>query len=62
MKKYLVRIPWHCAVLINIEAENEVEAIEKAYREAHPNLCHQCSNDIEIDEYNADQEAWAEEV
>jgi len=62
MKNYLARIPWNCTVLVKVEAENENEAIEKALKKCNPNLCHQCSNEIEIDEYNADQEAWAEEI
>lgn len=51
MPKYLVRTPWHCSFLVEVEAENEKEALEKSWNH-HPNICHQCSNEIELGDAN----------
>jgi len=63
MKKYLVRIPWHCTFLVKVDAEDENEAKEKAETSAeYPSLCHYCSEEIEIDEMNDDIDIHVEEI
>jgi hypothetical protein len=62
MKKYSVSIPWHCCVYVEVEAEDEKEAIEKALKDVYPNLCHQCANEVEMCEQNDDCEIDVEEL
>jgi len=60
MKTYSVSIPWHCDVLVIVEAESEDEALLKAETSVYPCLCHQCSEDINIGERNTDAEPTIE--
>jgi hypothetical protein len=62
MKKYRVRIPYFCTVLVEVEAENEEEAKDAAVSEVYPSLCHECSNTVEMDEMNDDAEISVEEA
>ena len=55
-KAYNVSIPWHCTVFVEVEAEDEYLAKEKALKECCWNLCHQCSDRVEIGEVNFDYE------
>jgi hypothetical protein len=61
MPKYLVSIPYHCAFLVKVEAENKEQAIRKADT-CFPNLCHQCSDEIEIGEANDSYDADVQEI
>jgi hypothetical protein len=54
MNKYSVSIPWHCSVFVKVEAENEEQARDKAIEKATPFLCHHCSENIELGEFNDD--------
>lgn len=62
MKKYFVSIPWNCSVFCEVEAENKEQAIEKAFLEISPSLCRQCSDEIELDEFNDNIEISVEEI
>jgi len=55
-KKYSVSIPWHCSVVVEVEAENAEEAAEKALNDVNPTLCHQCSDEVELGDCNVDFE------
>lgn len=61
MTKYLVSIPYHCCFLVKVEAENEEQAIRKS-NTVFPNLCHQCSDEIEIGEANDSYEPDVQEL
>jgi hypothetical protein len=58
----MVIIPWHATVFVEVDAENKKEAEEKALDEAYPSLCHQCSNEIQIDEINDSAEIDISEI
>ena len=62
MKKYIVRIPYFCTFLVEVEADSPAEGEGMAMSKAYPSLCHQCSNEIEIDEMNDAAEITVEEV
>lgn len=62
MKKYFVRIPYFCTVMVEVEADSPAEAIDLAVSNAFPSLCHQCSDEIEMDAMNDDAEITAEEI
>lgn len=49
-------IPWHCSVIIEVEADNKEDAKDKALLAAHPSLCHQCSGQIQLEDANMDIE------
>lgn len=49
MPKYSVAIEVHATMYVEVEADSEEEAKEKAETEAYePTLCWQCANDVEI--------------
>jgi hypothetical protein len=50
MKKWIVVLPVHASTYVRVEAETEEEAIEEAFKHVHVGLCHQCSDEIQIDE------------
>jgi hypothetical protein len=58
--RYFVSIPVYASATYYIEAESEQEAIQKAFDEGLPNICHQCSGDVEISDFNTECEATAE--
>lgn len=50
LKKYSVAIKVNATMYVEVEADSEEEAREKAWSEAYePSLCHQCSDEMEID-------------
>jgi hypothetical protein len=61
-KKWSVSIPWHASVCVRVEADTAEEAIEKAIEIAQPSLCHQCSDEIELGEWNNEVSSDAIEV
>jgi hypothetical protein len=48
MKKYKVKVPFLCSFSISVEADNEDEAVDKAFEDACPRICQQCGKDITI--------------
>ena len=52
MQKYIVSIPIYASCIVKVEAKSKEEAIEKAEQEFYPSLCHQCSHDIELGEFD----------
>jgi hypothetical protein len=61
IKKYSVSIPYYASVFVKVEAESKEQALEKAYEQARPGLCHQCSDRVEVFEAT-DEEADVEEL
>lgn len=53
MKKFSVYIPWHCGILLKVEAQSKSDALNKAY-EHYPTLCHACSKHVQLGEINDD--------
>lgn len=49
MRTYGVIVPWFASVYVEVQAKNKKEAMEKALKDAHASLCHQCSGDINMD-------------
>ena len=62
LKKYSVSIPWFCSVIVQVEAAHKEEAEEKALREAGPSLCHQCSDNIDMGEWDSEGDVNVYEV
>jgi hypothetical protein len=62
MKKWHVRIPMYADAFYEIEAENEEAAIEKAYERHSPSICHQCSQHIELGEFDVSADPSAEDA
>ena len=49
MKKWGVTVLIDASTFIEVEAETEAEAIEKALEEAYvPSICHHCSHELEL--------------
>jgi len=47
--KYLVHFKLYASTMVEVEAESEEQAREKAEENFEPVcLCHQCANDVEI--------------
>jgi hypothetical protein len=61
MKKFFVSIPIYASATYKIKAETKEEALEKAYERGTPTICHQCSDEIEISDFDFDGEAVVEE-
>lgn len=51
MKNYNVYIPWSFTFKVLVQAQNEQEAIEKASKQ-RPSVCSECSDDIEINDWD----------
>jgi len=51
-KLYQVSIPWHASVIVKVWASSSEEAVNQALNKAHPSLCCQCSDGIELLEDN----------
>lgn len=50
MKKYGVTFIVYSSMTIEVEANSEEEACELAEKKAYePSLCHQCSDELEVD-------------
>jgi len=50
MPKYLVAFQVYATTWVEVEADSEEEAKEKAEQEINePTLCHQCADEVEID-------------
>lgn len=62
MNKYSVSIPWHCSIIIEVEAKNKKAALESAVENAYPSLCCQCSGDIQMCEMNDDCEPDVQKI
>ena len=60
MKKWCVSIPINASAIFTIEAETEEEAIQKAYEEGVPTICHYCSDYVDIEDWTLDGDAVAE--
>jgi hypothetical protein len=60
MPKYGVSIPIYASAYVEVEADSEEEAIEKAEESYHVSLCHQCAREVEIGEFDdsASSEAY----
>lgn len=54
MTRYSVMLPYHASVYVEVEAENEEDAIQKAWDDAYPSVCCHCSKHVSIDEANDD--------
>lgn len=52
MKKYTVSVPIYANYFVKVEADSESEAIEKAEKQFIPSLCCQCSDNIELGEFD----------
>lgn len=52
MTKYNVALPWHATIWITVEAKNKKEALNIAFNKVCPTLCHSCSKNIDLDEFN----------
>ena len=52
MPKYNVYIPVDAGANIEVEAESKKEAIEKAFDEGCPNLCHYCARELEVNDFS----------
>ena len=50
MAKWYVSIPTHASMTIEVEAESETEAIDKACEELDGGLCHHCASFYDIGE------------
>lgn len=50
MKKYLVIFEVYGSASAEVEADSKEEAQEKAARQVHPSVCHQCARDVQIDD------------
>jgi hypothetical protein len=48
MKRYRVYVPVHAGYSVVVDAEDPEHAIEKAYDQGEPTICHQCSDVVEI--------------
>lgn len=49
MPKYSVAIEVHATMYVEVEADSEEEARDKAENEANePVLCYQCANEVEV--------------
>lgn len=62
MKRFLVRIPWHAELLVEVSAKSEKDALSKALENAHTSLCWQCSSNVELGEHNDKCEMFVEEI
>jgi hypothetical protein len=54
MKTYSVSIPWHCEVLVKVQAKNKKQALKLAYDKADSQVCCHCSDHIQMSEANDD--------
>lgn len=56
MKKYFVTLPFYASANLVVLAENEQDAIEKAFQKqgSPPNVCHQCSDYVDIGDWCED--------
>lgn len=48
--KYHVIFEVYASTTVTVEADSEEQARDKAYKEVGPSLCHQCSNELNIDD------------
>jgi len=62
MKKFYVSIPINASAVFTVEAESEQQAVAKAYEQGLPNICHQCADDIEIEDWAFDYDPSIEEI
>lgn len=62
-KRWRVNVPYYLNVVVEVDADNEDEAIEKAFCVASPSLCHQCSGEGDLGEPDIEDEGvWTEEL
>jgi hypothetical protein len=62
LKKYCVSVPVNADAYYEVMAENAEEAIRKIYLIGLPSLCHQCSGEVEINDFAIDGDPVAEEM
>lgn len=48
MKKFRIILLYDASELVEVEAETEEEAIDKAHQQAMACLCHQCANHLSL--------------
>ncbi len=62
MRKYNVFIPLYATIMVEVEANSKDEAINSAYdKTSLPMLCHECSRQLDINDFDAKRNACAEE-
>jgi hypothetical protein len=55
-KRYSVSIPWHCSVVVCVDAQTAEEAKAVALEKVYPSICHQCSDELELGDINLECE------
>jgi len=48
--EYYVSIGYYASFNVKVEADSKEEALDKAYDESPPSLCHHCSTNLEVGE------------
>lgn len=58
MTTWHVCITYDASVVVEVEAETEEEAKEKAFDNAHVSLCHHCAHELDLGDPVDAVEAW----
>lgn len=62
MSKWYVSVPVYASATIEVEADTEEDAINKAQEEMPSSLCWSCANDFEIGDIDASADCTAEQL
>ena len=54
MKKYIVFFPVFASASVEVEADDEDEAIDKAGEECYVGLCHHCARNLDVGDLDYD--------